>query len=62
MTVVVAPIPWLQSDRPSTAATADAADLNVPAKEAAKLLLSSLTRFPGRGIGSQPISIDSTIF
>lgn len=42
MTVLVAPIPWLQSDRPSTASTADAADLNVPAKEAAKLLLSSL--------------------
>jgi len=24
------PIPWLQSDRPSTASTADAADLDVP--------------------------------
>lgn len=42
------PIPWLQSDRPSTASTADAADLDVPsiAKEVAELLLSSLTRFP----------------
>lgn len=47
------PIPWLQSDRPSTASTADAADLDVPsiAKEVAELLLSSLTRFPEERAG-----------
>ena len=47
------PILWLQSDRPSTASTADAADLDVPsiAKEVAELLLSSLTRFPEERAG-----------